>query len=224
MERDRSMLNHKKTYLLLFVMFLIAMFGAGSKANAATRIDQKKIALRNELTKKKKKRNSETPPWIEDTRIENYANLPEEYQKMVQIADIYVNHCYLSMRTTVFYLKNVEHFSNDEVRYALSHIRADWKRNALYTAKSLQERHHKWKNDRIAFELVDDVYGGFTKSEAEFAMKHIDEVKTTKIEWTPDEELEEYGPDEKYKIREKEKQTNYENSLWWYNLSSSDLN
>ena len=103
-------------------------------------------------------------------------------------ADNYVNHCYCSIKTTIFYLKEVEHFSNDEIRYSLSHIRADWKRNAVYTAKALQEIHPRWKNDRIAQELVEDYYGGFTKSEAEFAMKHIDEVKTTKIEWTPDEE------------------------------------
>ena len=72
-------------------------------------------------------------------------------------ADNYVNHCYCSIKTTIFYLKEVEHFSNDEIRYSLSHIRADWKRNAVYTAKALQEIHPRWKNDRIALELVEEI-------------------------------------------------------------------
>ena len=83
-------------------------------------------------------------------------------------ADNYVNHCYCSIKTTIFYLKEVEHFSNDEIRYSLSHIRADWKCNAVYTAKALQKIHPRWKNDRIALELVEDYYGGFTKEEAAF--------------------------------------------------------
>lgn len=215
------MLNIRKKYILMFVIFMIALIAAGCKTNAASRVNQKKTAVRKELIRK---RDSDRPPWVQDNQIEKYAHLPEKYQKKVQLADIYVNHCYCSIRTTIFYLKEVEHFSNDEIRYSLSHIRADWKRNAVYTAKALQETHPRWKNDRIALELVEDYYGGFTKEEAAFAMRHIDEVKTTQIIFTPDKELAEYSMSEQEEIKDKEAKMNYANSLWWYNLSSNDLN
>lgn len=215
------MKNHRILFTL-FLMVIVIVMGTGCSLKKT----EKKKTIKK-TNNQKANTYEEEPPWVKDVNIKNYEHLPEEYQEKVQLADIYVNHVYYSKEATIFILKNVENFSDKEVKYALSHIKKDWKRNALYSAKELQES-NKWGKAKIAKELSEEYYGIFTKSEIEYALKHIDEARTTQLLYTPKPANPGLSKAKYQKIIDKwkkkriqEEKENYNNSLWWYNFDSS---
>ena len=65
-----------------------------------------------------------------------------------------------------------EQFTTKEAQYAIDNIKADWKANALETAKSYQENMNMSIED-IRNQLTSEYGEQFTKEEADYAISHI---------------------------------------------------
>ena len=71
-------------------------------------------------------------------------------------------------------LNNGEGFTAEEAQYAIEHVKADWKYNALQKGKSYYTRQNMSKS-RVYQQLVSNYGEGFTAEEAQYAIDHLDD-------------------------------------------------
>ena len=64
-------------------------------------------------------------------------------------------------------------FSNDEAQYAIDHLEADYKYNALFNAKNYRKLFNMSKS-RLINQLTSSI-DGFTEEEANYAINHLDD-------------------------------------------------
>ncbi|CAM3015835.1 hypothetical protein STAR110904_01465 [Staphylococcus argensis] len=64
-------------------------------------------------------------------------------------------------------------FSEEDAQYAVDNLKADYKKNALESAKSYQEDQNMSK-DSIYNQLISDAGDKFTEEEAQYAVDHLD--------------------------------------------------
>ena len=64
-------------------------------------------------------------------------------------------------------------FSNDEAQYAIEHLKADYKYNALFNAKNYRKLFNMSKSG--LFNQLTSYIDGFTEEEAQYAIDHLDD-------------------------------------------------
>ena len=64
-------------------------------------------------------------------------------------------------------------FSNDEAQYAIEHLKADYKYNALFNAKNYRKLFNMSKSG--LFNQLTSFADGFTEEEAQYAIDHLDD-------------------------------------------------
>ena len=64
-------------------------------------------------------------------------------------------------------------FSNDAAQYAVDHLEADYKYNALFNAKNYRKLFNMSKS-RLINQLTSSI-DGFTEEEANYAINHLDD-------------------------------------------------
>ena len=64
-------------------------------------------------------------------------------------------------------------FSNDEAQYAIDHLEADYKYNALFNAKNYRKLFNMSKSG--LFNQLTSFADGFTEEEAQYAIDHLDD-------------------------------------------------
>ena len=64
-------------------------------------------------------------------------------------------------------------FSNDEAQYAIDHLKADYKYNALFNAKNYRKLFNMSKSG--LFNQLTSFADGFTEEEAQYAIDHLDD-------------------------------------------------
>ena len=64
-------------------------------------------------------------------------------------------------------------FSNDEAQYAIDHLKADYKYNALFNAKNYRKLFNMSKSG--LFNQLTSYIDGFTEEEAQYAIDHLDD-------------------------------------------------
>ena len=67
-----------------------------------------------------------------------------------------------------------EGFSEEAAQYALEHVKADWKKNALMTARNYRDNLHM-SSAAIKNQLTSPYGEQFTQEEAQYAMEHLDD-------------------------------------------------
>ncbi len=67
-----------------------------------------------------------------------------------------------------------EQFTAEEAQYAVDHVKADWKTNALATAKSYRDNLHM-SAAAIKNQLTSAYGEKFTAEEAQYAIDHLDD-------------------------------------------------
>ena len=65
-----------------------------------------------------------------------------------------------------------EKFSKEAAQYAIDHLKADYNKNALETAKSYQKDQHMSKEE-IRDQLTSEYGEQFTADEANYAVSHL---------------------------------------------------
>ena len=65
-----------------------------------------------------------------------------------------------------------EQFTKKAARYAIKHVKADWKKNALEKAKTYQ-KDLSMSHAAIRDQLTSEYGEQFTEEEADYAMKHL---------------------------------------------------
>lgn len=108
---------------------------------------------------------------------EKLVGIPEEYQPVMENAVYYYDAMHLS-KVGIYEQLTGGHdrFTEEQAQYALDHVEADWKENALIKAKEYQEYQHM-SPDEIYAELTLNIweYGdGFTEEEAYYAISNLE--------------------------------------------------
>lgn len=101
--------------------------------------------------------------------------IPTEYVSALKKAQIYVDEMHMSKRGLYDQLTSEygEQFDKKAAKYAVKHVKANWKKNALAKAKDYQENMSMSK-EAIRDQLTSDAGEKFTKQEADYAIKHLD--------------------------------------------------
>ena len=73
-----------------------------------------------------------------------------------------------------FLQRNWEKFTKKQAQYAIDNIEADWKKNALESAKSYRDNMNMSKS-AIYSQLVSEYGEQFTEEEAQYAIDHLDD-------------------------------------------------
>ena len=68
---------------------------------------------------------------------------------------------------------NFDKFSNDAAQYAIDHLEADYKYNALFNAKNYRKLFNMSKSG--LFNQLTSYIDGFTEEEADYAINHLDD-------------------------------------------------
>ncbi|MDU3821188.1 MAG: Ltp family lipoprotein [Cutibacterium granulosum] len=100
-------------------------------------------------------------------------DIPVEYQNALESAETYVD---MNMSKKGLYdqlkSKDGDQFPPEAAKYAVEHVKADWKANALESAKMYQKEQHMSKS-AIREQLTSSSGDQFTQSEADYAIKHL---------------------------------------------------
>jgi hypothetical protein len=114
----------------------------------------------------------ETPEETEDAE----PAVSQEYLNAVVKAQSYSDNMYMSKQGIYDQLTSEygEGFSKAAAKYALKHIKADYKKNALVKAKSYYEDMNMSKN-AVYDQLISKYGEQFTKKQAKYAIKHLDD-------------------------------------------------
>jgi len=101
--------------------------------------------------------------------------VPTEYVSALKKAQIYVDEMHMSKKGLYEQLTSEygEQFDKKAAKYAVKHVKANWKKNALAKAKDYQENMSMSK-EAIRDQLTSDAGEKFTKQEDDYAIKHLD--------------------------------------------------
>lgn len=101
--------------------------------------------------------------------------IPTEYVSALKKAQIYVDEMHMSKKGLYDQLTSEygEQFDKKAAKYAVNHVKANWKKNALAKAKNYQENMSMSK-EAIRDQLTSDAGEQFTKKEADYAIRHLD--------------------------------------------------
>ena len=133
-----------KKYIFMVLILAIAAFGALAalsvskvKAEDGKNLQQteRHKSKKNKKKKKDKEAEVEKEKWEKRFYLANYSHIPKEHREAVQKADIYANGCFFSRKRLIWEMYTMDRYSKEEIIYALSHIKADWKRIALWTVR-----------------------------------------------------------------------------------------
>ncbi|WAL40630.1 Ltp family lipoprotein [Brevibacterium sp. BRM-1] len=103
-------------------------------------------------------------------------NVPAEYSDALSKAGYYAGDGHMSKKGLYRQLtsKNGEGLSKAAATYAVNHVDADWKNNALETAKAFS-KNPSYSRSTVYDLLINEKVGGFTEAEAKYALDHLDD-------------------------------------------------
>lgn len=115
-------------------------------------------------------------PVIETTVLPQYNTVyavSKEYKNALEQADL-MKDANLSKKAFYQAMQDESGFEKKAVDYAVKKLKISWKKNALASAKELQNYGISKKQIKETLLSTDDG-GGFTKSEVKYAMKHLED-------------------------------------------------
>lgn len=115
-------------------------------------------------------------PVIETTVLPQYNTVyavSKEYKNALEQADL-MKDANLSKKAFYQAMQDESGFEKKAVDYAVKKLKISWKKNALASAKELQNYGMSKKQIKETLLSTDDG-GGFTKSEVKYAMKHLED-------------------------------------------------
>ncbi len=98
--------------------------------------------------------------------------VPEENLKALSKANEYNNSMPLSKRELFSQLTDYEKFTEEQAQYAVDNITADWKENALKSAK-IYKNDMNMSNEEIKGQLTSDAGNKYTEEEANYAIENL---------------------------------------------------
>ncbi|OZG50061.1 Ltp family lipoprotein [Bombiscardovia coagulans] len=100
------------------------------------------------------------------------AAVPSDYQQALKKAQYYVDTLHLSEEGLRDQLRGApDHFSSDTAQYAIEHVKADYRNNAVIRAKEYAQNEHL-SPDEIDARLT-SLANKFTPAEADYAIQHL---------------------------------------------------
>lgn len=115
-------------------------------------------------------------PVIETTVLPQHNTVyavSKEYKNALEQADL-MKDANLSKKAFYQAMQDESGFEKKAVDYAVKKLKISWKKNALASAKELQNYGMSKKQIKETLLSTDDG-GGFTKSEVKYAMKHLED-------------------------------------------------
>ena len=105
---------------------------------------------------------------------ETKASTNSEYSAALEKAKSYNSLFHMSKKRMYSQLtSDFDKFSNDEAQYAIDHLKADYKYNALFNAKNYRKLFNMSKSG--LFNQLTSFADGFTEEEAQYAIDHLDD-------------------------------------------------
>ena len=105
----------------------------------------------------------------------NEESLPEEYRKALRQAQHYSDYLHLSKAGIYDQLtSNAENYSPEASQYAVDHVDADWKKNALEAAHDFKEISPGMNKEEIYKMLISKYGEKFTPEEAQYAIDNLE--------------------------------------------------
>lgn len=101
-------------------------------------------------------------------------DVPTEYLNALEKADSYANYQYMSKKSLYKQLTSDygEGFSKKAAKYAIKHVKTNWKKNALHKAEDYANDQYMSKQG--VYEQLKSAYGEqFTEKQAKYAIKHV---------------------------------------------------
>ena len=105
---------------------------------------------------------------------ETKASTNSEYSAALEKAKSYNSLFHMSKKRMYRQLTSeFDKFSNDAAQYAIDHLEADYKYNALFNAKNYRKLFNMSKSG--LFNQLTSYIDGFTEEEANYAINHLDD-------------------------------------------------
>ena len=105
---------------------------------------------------------------------ETKSSTNSEYSAALEKAKSYNSLFHMSKKRMYSQLtSDFDKFSNDEAQYAIDHLKADYKYNALFNAKNYRKLFNMSKSG--LFNQLTSFADGFTEEEAQYAIDHLDD-------------------------------------------------
>lgn len=103
-------------------------------------------------------------------------DIPTEYKSALKKAQSYSDNMYMSKEGIYDQLVSEygEQFSEKAAKYAVKHVKADWKKNALEKAKSYQND-MDMSPEAIRDQLTSEYGEKFTQEQADWAIDHLND-------------------------------------------------
>lgn len=158
--------------LIIFVVLLgscVAIFGDSDESSSTGSSATTAETTAEKSTKKASKTTKAT------TEATTEKKVPAEYTAALNKAKTYSSMMYMSKQAIYDQLTSDygEKFDEDAANYAMKHLDADWKANALEKAK--QYRKMDMSSDAIRDQLTSDYGEKFTEEQADYAIQHLDD-------------------------------------------------
>lgn len=116
----------------------------------------------------------ETYDEYDDVEVPTQPDVPEEYLSALERADSYANNQYMSKKSLYKQLTSDygEGFSKKAAKYAVKHVKTNWKKNALH--KATDYANDQYMSKQGVYEQLTSAYGEqFTAKQANYAIKHV---------------------------------------------------
>ena len=116
----------------------------------------------------------ETYEDYDDVEVPTQPDVPEEYLSALEKADGYANSQYMSKKSLYKQLTSDygEGFSKKAAKYAVKHVKTNWKKNALH--KATDYANDQYMSKQGVYEQLTSAYGEqFTAKQANYAIKHV---------------------------------------------------
>lgn len=108
------------------------------------------------------------------TTVPTAPKVSPEYINALRAAETYSDIMHMSKKAIYKQLTSeFDQYSDDAATYAVENLNADWNANALASARNYRETMNMSKG-AIHKQLVSEFGGGFTKEQADYAVKNMD--------------------------------------------------
>lgn len=165
----------KSWYKKWWVWLIIGIVGiavisstAENKDEISNKVDNASSEIKDTVNDAQKK--------IEDTKKTEEPKVPAEYTSALAQADSYANTMHMSKQGVYDQLTSEYggQFSAEAGKYAIEHVKADWKANALAKAKDYQKQ-QSLSPEAIRDQLSSEHGEKFTQAEADYAIAHLND-------------------------------------------------